>query len=106
MDLPKGGKVMDLPKEILERITWKETKRTTDPELPTIVRIAPIVKECEQGCGKIIYEHQGYTLAKRLTPINYWQSMCKVCKKYKNPDTGEYNCSLGELNAILKPKKR
>ena len=95
---------MDLPKEILDRVTWKQYKTSPEAELPSIERITPIVSECEQGCGKIVEEHQGVTIAKRVTPVEYWQRQCKVCKQYRNPRTLEYNCTLAELNAILRQK--
>ena len=97
---------MDLPKEILDRVTWSEPPKAQEATLPSIVAIEPIVKECELGCGKIVDQHQGHTLAKRVTPVEYWQSQCKVCKHYKNPHTGAYNCTLAELNAILAPNRR
>tara|TARA_Y100000389_G_C16979766_1_gene279697 strand:+ start:117 stop:404 length:288 start_codon:yes stop_codon:yes gene_type:complete len=95
---------MQLPKEILDRVTWTEAPKGQEASLPSIKSIAPIVSECELGCGKIVDQQQGHTLAKRVTPIEYWQSQCKVCKQYKNPKTGAYDCTLVELNVILRQK--
>jgi hypothetical protein len=95
---------MDLPKEIKDRVTWSEAPKTQEAVLPSIVAIAPIVSECEQGCGKIVDQHQGVTIAKRVTPVEYWQRQCKVCKQYRNPRTLKYELTLAELNVILRQK--
>lgn len=97
---------MNLPEHIKSRVTWNDPPKKGTAELPTIKSIAPQVKECEQGCGKIIDQHQGVTVAKRVTPVVYWQTQCKVCKLFKNPRTGEFDCSLADLNAILAPNRR
>jgi hypothetical protein len=97
---------MKLPDHIASRVTWSETPKTQEAVLPSIVAIAPEIKECENGCGKIIDQHQGITVAKRVTPVEYWQTQCKVCKQFKNPNTGAYDCTLAELNAILAPNRR
>lgn len=97
---------MKLPEHIESRVTWDDPPSRDYACLPTIKSIAPEIKECEQGCGKIIDQHQGITVAKRVTPVVYWQTQCKVCKQYKNPNTGAYDCTLAELNAILAPNRR
>ena len=97
---------MKLPEHIQCRVTWNKPNKTYTAELPSIKNIEPLVKECDLGCGQIIDQQQGITIAKRLTPVHYWQRMCKVCKQYQNPRTGAYDCSLNELNAILKHNER
>ena len=97
---------MKLPEYIANRVTWSDPPKIPTAELPTIKSIEPIVKECDQGCGKIVDQHQGITICKRMSPVQYWQKMCKVCKQYQNPVTGDYELTLAELNAILKHKSR
>lgn len=97
---------MKLPGHIESRVTWQDPPSRDLAHLPTIKSIEPIVKECEQDCGKIVDQHQGINIIKRSTPVEYWQRQCKVCKQFENPLTGAYDCSLAELNAILKTKKR
>lgn len=97
---------MKLPEHIESRVTWTEAPKGQEATLPSIKSIEPIVSECEQGCGKIVDQQQGITIAKRVTPIVYWQTQCKVCKQYKNPNTGAYDCTLADLNAILAPNRR
>ena len=96
---------MKLPEHIECRVTWTEAPKGQEATLPSIKSIEPIVSECEQGCGKIVDQQQGITIAKRVTPVEYWQRMCKVCKQFQNPSTGAYDCTLAELNAILRLKK-
>jgi|TARA_B100001094_G_C18092835_1_gene751368 hypothetical protein len=97
---------MKLPPHIESRVTWNDPPKTNTAELPTIKSIEPIVRECELGCGKIVDQHQGVNICKRTTPVEYWQRMCKVCKQFQNPSTGAYDCSLSDLNAILRPSLR
>lgn len=96
---------MKLPQHIESRVTWQDPPTKDIASLPTIKSIEPIVSECDLGCGKIVDQHQGVNIIKRKAPVEYWQRQCKVCKLYRNPQSMKYDCSLAELNAILRPKK-
>lgn len=97
---------MKLPEHIESRVTWAEKPKKDVADLPKIQSISPIARECDQGCGKIVDQHQGVRVQKRMSPVEYWQRQCKVCQLYRNPHTLEYELTLAELNAILKPNSR
>ena len=97
---------MELPKTLLDRITWVPVGKYHTGQLPTIQSIQPLVKKCENGCGKIVDTRQVTKIQKHRTPVEHWQQRCLTCDMYKNPLTNTFTVSKAELHAILTPKKR
>ena len=65
---------------------WVHINKDANPTLGfKIVKIKPVQRLCELGCGDVIANQQ---VEKRLciTPVNHWRTQCITCGKFISPD--------------------
>ena len=84
--------------ELKDRIVW--TKPSNPSEIPTIKSIKYDPHDCED-CGRTLCESRHIEYRFNETN-NVWWTKCANCNKWENPETGEYDCSATERNAIYK----
>lgn len=61
-----------------------------------LVGIIPEARNCEY-CNRTVYE-QTINIRYNQNPVPHWDSECTACKRHRNPDTGEFDLTRGELN--------
>jgi hypothetical protein len=91
-----------IPPEIFERLEFKKSK-DEEASYPELIRIRPISLPCED-CGEIV-EDRRTTTSVRQTPLPHTRTSCSICKRFKNPETGEFDLERNELDAIYYQKK-
>jgi hypothetical protein len=84
VDTEEGSEESDTEDEQSEPLKEVETA-------PRIVRIHPIVKDCEDCGKKKVYDRVVTSKLLHGPARNYWKHHCSSCKSYKNPYTGEYS---------------
>lgn len=85
--------------EIKDRLVFSEPPKGLEAEPPVLTQVLYDARPCED-CDKII-DTQRVVEHKRRSDGG-WQLQCKVCKQYKNPKTGEFDCDLYQKNLIYK----
>ena len=90
--------------ELKRRLVFTQPPKSLEAELPVLKEILYDPYPCE-GCGKILEEKRVVEQAFNITN-GCWTKKCNVCKMHENPNTGEYDCTIQERNAILAHNKR
>jgi len=90
-----------IPKEILDRIEWT----TQDDSTRKIKSIAPHTP-CED-CGELVEDRRVRMSVNRSKGYHpHIKYHCKVCDRYRNPTTGVYDMTFGEVLAHYYIPKR
>ena len=92
---------MDITEEIKERVVWKKPLKKEEATLPTIDHIKPVPYNCED-CGIFQTENRVVDHRFRCTPFNHWCLQCRLCGKYKNPETDRFELNGTQYNTILR----
>jgi hypothetical protein len=88
-----------IPKSIEQRITWKQDKKLEgDPD--RIVNIRPLTA-CED-CGN---SHNSVRVVQHKLVGSAWWSKCTQCGGWRNPDTGRFDFTNGELRTFYHQKQ-
>lgn len=89
-------------KEDLKRRLVFRAPRKDEESAPTAVeRIIYDVRKCER-CENLIDNEDLVLYSKRKTPKPHWSAQCVNCGLYLNPNTGEFNCTRQNKDAILR----
>lgn len=86
---------MQIPKDILERITFKKTKLDPTEYVKQIVPLEPC------PCGKILNEIRRCRVTKCVEPQVHWREFCYVCKKVSIMNENDWH-NAHDLNAKLR----
>lgn len=90
--------------ELKNRLVWSKPPKSCELEPPYIQQILYEPYPCED-CGKILDDKR--VIQHTFNTTNgIWTKRCEVCKFHQNPDTGAYDCTAIERNAILARNKR
>ena len=89
---------MNIPKELLDRITWAKKKQPGDPDRVESIDYNP--QTCED-CGTVV-NCRRLTYHKVHRPTEHWRICCKACGKYKDPRTGKYELTSNEMQDLAK----
>lgn len=90
--------------KLKSRLVFTQPPKGLEAELPIIKEILYDPYPCED-CGRILEEKR--VVEQTFNRTNgVWTKRCTVCKFHENPDTGVYDCTLHERNAILALNKR
>ena len=86
-----------IPKEILDRITWKhDAKMPRSPKAIKKLEYDP--KPCED-CGQTVVDRRiRISIAQNNQTVPHQKRQCQVCKLYKNPTTGKFDCTFQDIN--------
>lgn len=85
----------EIPKEILDRCEFKNTKQDSTLYLTRIKPIAPC------PCGQELDDTRRVRLAKTKEPVPHWREYCQTCRRVSI--RGENNwMPPRELNAIMR----
>lgn len=85
--------------EIKQRLVFDEP--TASEPVPKLKEILYEPYPCED-CGKILEQRR--VVEQRISQ-NKVSTKCMVCKQFKNPITGEFDCDIYQKNAILQRLK-
>jgi hypothetical protein len=94
-----------IPKEILELLTWKQDKKQPgDPDQIVAIKFTP--KPCED-CGVELNKPRTVRMSVSQNQVlePHTKHHCQYCKLYKNPQTGEWDCTFHDVNNHFKVKK-
>lgn len=84
-----------MPKEIQDRIIWK--KRIHPGDNLEIKQIIHHPQPCED-CGQTVVNRRvKMSVSQSKTHAAHIKTHCTACKKYKNPVSGKFDCSLYEV---------
>ena len=86
--------------ELKNRLVFEKASVAFPQEPPKVKEIIFEPHPCED-CDKIIDGNRQITYSRLKQPYLHWQEYCNVCKQYKNPITGEFNCSNRQKRAIM-----
>lgn len=92
---------MILPKEIADRLHWHtEKKQPGDPDW--IERIDHEPKPCED-CGQTVVDRR-IDIKGKMPHLEkrIFLFQCSICKNFKNPKTGVYDCTRREAESCFK----
>lgn len=92
-----------IPPEILERMEFKKPRDADAASYPELKRIRPVPTPCED-CGLTV-EDRRVTMSVRQTPVPHTRTVCSICQRYKNPNTGNYDLERAQIDAIYYAKK-
>lgn len=86
-----------IPKEILDRIVWKEKASQHDA---SIQEFKPTCSICED-CGLSLEQTRVVTCKRSLnqTAHPHFKSHCTTCRKYLNPQTKKYDSTFYEVES-------
>ena len=94
-----------IPLEIRQRLQWKKTKKQPgDPD--EIVGITCEPHPCE-SCGVRLETPRSLrmSISRNQLTTAHIKTQCQICKMYKNPTTGEFDCSFHDVNSHFLGKK-
>lgn len=90
---------MKLPKEIQDQILWKTPPQKYPEEPVGCVLRTDIPKPCPD-CERTVCNRR-VNINLRQAPVTHWKWYCTACKKYRNPETGEFDCTANQTAIIL-----
>ena len=98
-------KQSEYPQEILELLEFGKKRNQTGPKveeyeenstLPEeLVKVRHTAKPCED-CAEEVVDRR-VTMRHNSQPKPYWRIHCNSCQLYKNPESGAFDLTLGEL---------
>ena len=89
---------MNIPKELLDRITWAKKRQPGDPDaIEDISYSAELCEDCgaTTHCRRITYN-------KVHRPTEHWRICCKACGLYKDPRTGQSELTSNEMQHLAR----
>jgi len=84
---------MEMPKDLLERITFKKSKDQDPPKIESIRFDTVPCDDCDRDIQQPAHEIKKY-----VGPPIHSRTKCKNCQYYKDPDTGEYTVHASHTN--------
>ena len=94
-----------IPQEILELLEFKtDKKQPGDPDQIVGIKFTP--KPCED-CGAWIERERRVRMSVSQNQLYnpHIKHHCLLCKRYKNPKTGEWDCTFNDVSNHFKVKK-
>lgn len=98
---PNSSIMVDWNK-LKERLVFKDPPKGMEGEPALLTDILYEAKQCDD-CERIIDTKR--VVEHKLNANGYWSTHCKICKFYKNPATGEFDCDIWRKNTIIKQLK-
>lgn len=95
-----------IPQELTDRLIWKEPRANSaadDIQFPYVERIVPL--PCED-CGKTLTKTRVVDSRRLQNPFPYINKVCRYCKKFAHPVTGEFCLENSELRTVLNTLKQ
>lgn len=87
---------MQMPKDLLERITFNAPKNALEQEPQSIKSISYEKKPCDD-CDREI-EQPAHEIRTFQNPTRHTRMRCKNCLYTKDPETGEYTVHPSHTN--------
>ena len=85
--------------ELVGHLAEFKVDKANPAEPPRLVKLKPNPQPCED-CDLVCERKIEHSL--RLTPIKHWRTKCTGCGKWRNPETGEFDCTPQDLNGIYR----
>lgn len=94
---------MQIPKEILERITWKKKKDPGEPD--TIEELTYEEHQCKD-CDRLV-QKRCLHYSRCARPTAHWRARCS-CGKWQDPISGKFTLTSNQLQNVARTvyKKR
>lgn len=91
-----------IPEEILARMVFKTNSEEHANAVPQLIKLLPVEQQCPD-CPQIVKDRV-VDIKQRQTPYKHWRAYCLSCKLCKNPDTGKFDISQYDLDAVYRHK--
>ena len=92
-----------IPQEIRECLkSWRKGKDTEETQS---LRYQSLPRPCEHCDRWVVNRTERLNIVKAQTLLPHVKTQCLECKMFKNPVTGEYDCTLYEVNSHYTPRK-
>jgi hypothetical protein len=89
--------------DVKRRLIFKDPPKDNSAAYPVLKEVLYDVHKCED-CNKLIDKRREVVYQKNTTPYTHWSVQCRLCGLYKNPDTGDFDCTNMEKRAIIYSK--
>lgn len=92
---------MKIPKDIADKFTWQFKLAGEPLQYPYVKKIKPIPEVCEDCYDVVVDRHIDCQKTKQG-----WAIKCRACKRYRNPETGEFDLTNTQLRNCWKENKK